>query len=115
MVQKFTYKTPQPPNTPYGEIECEIIAHDNMSLGRVETTLAVPIFPGARSIVDLPVFPLKYHPDHDALREKAINRGKLYAGMRLHFCEHHGVAKVNGLKLLVKIIGCSDYLRERSL
>ncbi|KAE8449801.1 hypothetical protein EG329_007277 [Mollisiaceae sp. DMI_Dod_QoI] len=52
------------------------IDDDGKSLGWAETRdLEIPMFSGAKAIADLPVFPLRFHPD-GKMREKLIERGR---------------------------------------
>ncbi|TFY64130.1 hypothetical protein EVJ58_g2831 [Rhodofomes roseus] len=77
------------------DIECDIIVHDDLAFGLSELTLRIPRFLGTRSILGLPVYPFAYHPTQDAYFQFAVRRGRRYADLRLHFCQHEGTASVH--------------------
>ncbi|KAH9838293.1 P-loop containing nucleoside triphosphate hydrolase protein [Rhodofomes roseus] len=79
----------------WAEIECDIIIRDDLDLGLTRIKFEVDNFPGARSIFDLPIYPLEHYPDHDALYKAAVSRGKDYVGSNLHFYQHHGAGTVH--------------------
>ena len=101
--KKFSYQQ-QDPGIKFALIECDILAHDNLGFGRAEADLYIPAFTGTSPITDLSIYPFKYHKEHDTLYQTAVARGKRYAVMRLHFCQHQGAATLaRGLKLRVSI------------
>ncbi|PBK88100.1 P-loop containing nucleoside triphosphate hydrolase protein [Armillaria gallica] len=65
-------------NPPYAMVECDIISNDGASFGVARVVLRIPCFQGAKQIQDLAVYPLEFHPEADALRERAVARGKKY-------------------------------------
>jgi hypothetical protein len=66
----------------YAYIECDVISDDGTSFGLArDNSLEIDKFSGACKIQVLPVYPLIYHPDQDAIREHAIKRGKKFAAM----------------------------------
>lgn len=70
-------------HTPYWNFECTITADDGNSFGASMEPLALEIdeFDGSRKILDLLLFPLKYHPEADAIRAMALERGKRYSAI----------------------------------
>ena len=91
------------------QLQCDIIAHDDDGIGLAECMFKIPQFSGAYSILELPVCPLEFYPGREALRKKAISRGKVYANTRMHFYEHQGTATLcvgngEGLKLSVGFV-----------
>lgn len=79
----------------YTDVECDIIVHDYYEFGLAPYSFRISQFSGARPIHELSAYPLEYHRDHEALSRAAVERGKLYAGLRLHCYSHHGIATVH--------------------
>jgi len=88
----------------YIEVECDIIVHDDLAFGLSRIIVEIPRFSGACSILDMVIYPFSYHPAHDAFYQTAVSRGRRYATLRLHFCEHAGVASVHiNEKVILKL------------
>lgn len=62
---------------------CTITADDGNSFGASIEPLALQIdkFDGSRKILDLLLFPLKYHQDAEGIRAMALERGKRYSAI----------------------------------
>ncbi|KAJ5169461.1 ATPase AAA-type core [Penicillium coprophilum] len=54
----------------------EYVAFDGKIFGYNSMGIMIPKFAGTRPIISLPVFPLKYHPEKDIIRELLTTRGK---------------------------------------
>ncbi|KAG1745714.1 P-loop containing nucleoside triphosphate hydrolase protein [Suillus lakei] len=68
----------------YAEITCDIIVNDGNTFGIAQEPIEIDAFRGSRKIYELPVFPLQFYHDQDALREHAIQRGRKFAGLMGH-------------------------------
>jgi hypothetical protein len=68
----------------YAEIMCDIIVNDGNTFGIAQEAIEIDIFKGTRKIYELPVFPLRFYRDQDALREHALQRGRKFAGLIRH-------------------------------
>ncbi|KAK0743541.1 P-loop containing nucleoside triphosphate hydrolase protein [Schizothecium vesticola] len=77
-------KVPRPDGSIYWEVNCHIVADDGVKFGLAYEPYSMSIdqFDGARKIVDLPVFPLDYHPDSADVHAKALSRGRRFADLR---------------------------------
>jgi hypothetical protein len=62
----------------YYQVNGNIITHDGEDFGYGSLTVAIDEFEGARSLTALPVFPFKYHQDHESLRKDLIARGRKF-------------------------------------
>ncbi|KAK0473017.1 P-loop containing nucleoside triphosphate hydrolase protein [Armillaria luteobubalina] len=83
---------------PKAQLICEIISDDGDSFGLTQVVCEIPHFQGAKKIQDLEVFPLVFHPEADALRERAVARGKKYAKItKPSFHETHGCVMVDAV------------------
>ena len=70
-------------NTPYWKISCDIVADDGLKFGfaKEPLPLEIPLYGGARKIVDLLLYPLRFRQDEAEIRAELIRRGKKYAGI----------------------------------
>ena len=76
-------------------IDCGYVDDDGKKIGRAQATvIKIPQFEGKRKIIDLPIFPLKYHPEKSGIREELLARGRT----RLEFREQR-FHEYNGLGL----------------
>lgn len=65
-------------------------SYDGKHLGRATLVISLDHFVGSRQIHDLPVAPLKYHPEHQELRDKLVAQGETYISiMRKQPCMYH--------------------------
>ncbi|KAL6721425.1 hypothetical protein ACLMJK_000528 [Lecanora helva] len=51
---------------------------DGRNFGPVETRVTIVSYDGLKNITDLPVYPLRFHPDPDAHKAKMLDRGRKY-------------------------------------
>jgi len=65
----------------YAYIDCYVIANDGESFGLARQGLEIDKYSGSCKIQHLTVYPLMYHPDQDAIRDRAIKRGKKFTTM----------------------------------
>ena len=72
----------RPDDSPYLRVNCDIISCDGKSFGIArEIGNEIDFYPGASKILDLIVFPLKYHPKATQILDHARKRGKKFARM----------------------------------
>ncbi|KAJ9200595.1 hypothetical protein DTO164E3_1353 [Paecilomyces variotii] len=89
-------------------VEGRYLEYDGKSFGMGTMSADVGAFKGARKITSLACYPLKYHRDSEAIKQKLIERGKKFAsltGMNYRF--HKGMAfyKKRGSIIKVNING----------
>ena len=74
-------------------IDCGYVDYDGKRIGRAqETIIKIPQFEGKRKITDLPIFPLKYHPEKSEIREELLARGRTRLKFReQRFHEYNGL------------------------
>jgi hypothetical protein len=78
-------------------IDMEYVDWNGETSGWSTTTLTIWEYEGYKKVTGLPVYPLSYAPDADAIRARMVQRGKRWAGLRgYHFC------LVNGTKILLE-------------
>jgi hypothetical protein len=77
-------------------LNCESIDQVNHTagMGRVKHSWLLQKFEGTKKIQDLSIYPLKYHPDENGLRETLTKRGKKWAALNtgVHHKQYNGVA-----------------------
>lgn len=91
----LTYDFDYDKNERFAALDCQIISSDGSSFGIAKEQLVIPIFEGSCKIVDLPVYPLKYHGRKDTLRASAISRGKKFAHVSRQCFDTSGPAIVH--------------------
>ncbi|KAH0562182.1 hypothetical protein GP486_003116 [Trichoglossum hirsutum] len=75
------------------QLECEYVDWDGQKFGKNNKTLEIPSFSGTRPISELNVFPLEYHPEQKLVKERLLDRGKIFERLRgQHFKMYNGVA-----------------------
>ncbi|KAJ5168359.1 uncharacterized protein N7482_003953 [Penicillium canariense] len=74
-------------------LTCRHIDFDGEDFGYKDEDFAANPFIGTTPITSLPVFPLKYHPEKEAIREKLIAQGKRWEEHKgYHYRQYEGVA-----------------------
>jgi hypothetical protein len=68
----------------YLNITCDIIHDDGESFGFAREDIEIQEFHGARSILDLVIYPLKCREDKEAVYAQAVKQGKTLAQMKMH-------------------------------
>jgi hypothetical protein len=64
----------------------------------------VPAFKGARKIISLNCYPLKYHKNEAKIRAELIARGKKFVSLQgVHYKSHEGLAYYKKRKQLIKV------------
>ncbi|EKM59476.1 uncharacterized protein PHACADRAFT_249997 [Phanerochaete carnosa HHB-10118-sp] len=91
--RQFAYQCTMMGN--FGDIRCDIVSNDGKSFGVSEEHGKINEFPGTRLILELPCYPLEFHPEKEKLREHAVRRGKQYAEITRHFYEISGPAIID--------------------
>jgi hypothetical protein len=85
------------------------INYDGSDFGHTSTYAQIKPYEGYHSIRDLVVMPLQYHPDHLAIRESLIARGRKFAKLHGdHYRQYKGVAEVLGGNRDVTFAGEED-------
>ncbi len=97
-------------------IDCGYVDDDGKRIGRAQATIIkIPQFEGKRKITDLPIFPLKYHPEKSGIREELLGRGRTRLKFRQQrFHEYNGlglteVESADGRRHLSKFNVCIGY------
>lgn len=74
-------------------LEVKFVEFDGDNFGYSDDQFEVPVFLGTAPITSLSAFPLKYHPDKEAIREKLIARGKAWEQHKgYHYKQYEGIA-----------------------
>ncbi|RFU34095.1 hypothetical protein B7463_g2202, partial [Scytalidium lignicola] len=92
------------PPKKYWEITTRTFACNGSSFGYIERSRYIYKFSGEKLITELPIYPLKYHPNERVVREEQLLRGKKYRSLAgVGYRAYDGIAKrvdkerVNGL------------------
>lgn len=81
-------------NTLYsGLVACQYVRFDGTIFGMAHTTLHIGYFPGARSISDLSVYPVGFHPDLNLERRLAERGRQVLDFQDICYREYSGVGK----------------------
>ncbi|KAI9826009.1 MAG: hypothetical protein M1819_007464 [Sarea resinae] len=85
-------------------IEGRYLEYDGKSFGMGQMEVEVEKFKGARKITGLACYPLKYHKDQEALKEKLLERGKKFVALRgMNYRFHKGMAFYKKKRVVVKV------------
>lgn len=77
---------------PYFKINCEEIAFDGEAFVWKATTQKFPPFSGNLPVTELPVYPLEFHDDPEAVKERLTARAKkALEYQELTYCDYNGV------------------------
>jgi len=68
----------------YAKITCDIVVDDGNAFGIAQESVEIDMFKGTRKIYELAAFPLRFYRDQDALRERALQRGRKFATLIGH-------------------------------
>ncbi|KAF4625596.1 hypothetical protein G7Y89_g12572 [Cudoniella acicularis] len=63
-------------------INVEYIDFDGREFGTVDAQFSLPEFEGMKYLNELDIFPLQYHPDHEAMRERLLERGRKFVSLK---------------------------------
>ncbi|KAL3299754.1 P-loop containing nucleoside triphosphate hydrolase protein [Colletotrichum asianum] len=76
--QVFTFNRP-----PFWQLSCRIVVDDGVKFGLAYEPFLMMIeeFSGTRKIVDLRIFPLKYHPKAEEVRVEALHHGRRFVAL----------------------------------
>ena len=76
-----------------GSVPCQYVRFDGTIFGMARTGLFIPHFLGARSISDLPVYPIGFHPDPN-LEKRLAERGRQVLDFQdICYREYSGIGK----------------------
>jgi hypothetical protein len=74
-------------------LNCQYVDFDGEKFGYGSQGIAISEFGGATEITKLRAFPLEYHPDIDAIKERLVVRGRLFEKYKgYHFKAYDGIA-----------------------
>lgn len=74
-------------------VTCKHIDCNGKKFGYTDERFVVKPFVGTKPITSLPVYPLKYHPEKDAVRESLIAQGKRWEEHKgYHYRQYEGIA-----------------------
>ncbi|KAJ5089607.1 hypothetical protein N7532_008291 [Penicillium argentinense] len=74
-------------------LDVKYVDFDGDDFGYRDYQFEVPVFIGTTPITTLPAFPLRYHPDKDAIKERLIARGKIWEQHKgYHYKQYEGIA-----------------------
>lgn len=74
-------------------LDGKFVEFDGDEFGYCDTEYEVPLFLGTVPITCLPAFPLRYHPEKEAIRESLVARGKLWEQHKgYHYKQYEGTA-----------------------
>lgn len=84
-------------------IEAKYFEYDGKRFGYGNVGEEIAEFKGARKITSLPCYPLKYHKEEEAIREKLVARGKKFVTLAgVHFKAYSGMAFMKRKKGVLK-------------
>ncbi|KAL6887093.1 P-loop containing nucleoside triphosphate hydrolase protein [Trichoderma evansii] len=76
-------------------IKALCIVSDGKKFGEHQVDFMIDQFNGIRQLHELPVFPLKYHPEAARIHTQLLNRGKKFCGLySSHYRRYSGVAEL---------------------
>jgi hypothetical protein len=74
-------------------VTCKHIDYNGKKFGYMDERFTVNPFVGTQPITSLPVYPLKYHPEKDAVRESLIAQGQRWEEYKgYHYRQYEGIA-----------------------
>ncbi|KAG8526543.1 uncharacterized protein KY384_008744 [Bacidia gigantensis] len=88
----------------YYDIDTRFLDNDGKRFGIASTTLDIKHFSGVRPITSLTVYPLKYHPQHEQLKQTLIERGKKFVALKgKQYKAQKGIAYYKGNCKIIKV------------
>ena len=85
-------------------VEGRYLEYDGKSFGMGTMSVQVPQFQGVRRISTLDCYPLQYHKDPQAMRQKLVERGKQFISLEgMHYKYHKGMAYTKRKRQILKI------------
>lgn len=86
------------------QFDCHYVEFDGKIFGEATCTLEIPEFRGVRKIDQLGVYPIQYHTKEEAVKQKLIERGKKFCGLKgMHYRMYKGIAYFKKKKGFVKV------------
>lgn len=77
----------------YLHLECRYPDSDGVAFGEVSTGLGIAKFAGTKRIIDLDVFPLRYHPRRNKMKADLVERGRHFVSLLgIHYRQYRGNA-----------------------
>lgn len=78
---------------PMYKLQNDYVTYDGTDFGVSQQNAGIAPFSGARKIVQLPIFPLSWHPQEEAVRKKLVARGRRFEELRgRQYCHYNGIA-----------------------
>ncbi|GKZ29803.1 hypothetical protein AbraIFM66950_006553 [Aspergillus brasiliensis] len=71
----------RPNGQQYFSADAEVIKHDGQDFGKTTLEIQIESYEGARTITGLNFFPLRYHDEESAVRERLIARGRKFIAL----------------------------------
>ncbi|EHA19560.1 hypothetical protein ASPNIDRAFT_38982 [Aspergillus niger ATCC 1015] len=71
----------RPNGQQYFSASADVIKHDGQDFGKATMELEIDKYDGARTITSLNFFPLRYHDEESAVRERLIARGRKFVAL----------------------------------
>jgi hypothetical protein len=88
----------------YFQLDCHYVDYDGKTFGEANAVLEIDEFRGVKGIDCLGVFPLAYHREEEAVREKLINRGRKFGSLKgMHYKFYKGLAFFKRKRSVVKV------------
>lgn len=73
-------------------LTCKYVDWDGSRFGTSKVNLLLPKYNGTSKITELKAFPFDMHPNHDALRQKLLDRGARVESLAgVHYKAYSGV------------------------
>ncbi|OTA92418.1 hypothetical protein M434DRAFT_31802 [Hypoxylon sp. CO27-5] len=88
-------------------IEGYLISSNGQDFGHLPTCFPVEPYVGFRALTDLPIMPLKYHPDRESIKQDLVSRGLRYRDLAIG--RHHMSFK--GIASLIREVTKKGYIR----
>ncbi|OTA66100.1 P-loop containing nucleoside triphosphate hydrolase protein [Hypoxylon sp. EC38] len=78
------------------EIVGHFIRFNGKDFGHHSITSYIKPYDGFRALTDLPIMPLKYHPDRESIKQELVSRGKRFRDLSIgrHHMDYKGVASL---------------------
>lgn len=97
----------------YLNVVCDVVHDDGHHFGLARQYIEIDEFRGVVPITELNVFPLDYRPDKDAIYERAMQLGRVFAQMKPHsYHEIQGQAMRDGEQRVEKFFVSSFNLYD---
>jgi len=77
----------------YYNINVQVVSWDGTNFGVLAQSWIIKEYQGSKKLIDLPVFPLSFHPDEEQISRELVARARKIEGLRdIHFKAYSGPA-----------------------